>query len=543
MMELLKRLEPNHREMLDVAAVSGDIIDPDVVSRACGESEEAVIQCLEAAVGLGLACEVDGCLAFAPGVRDALYGAQLAIRRAQRHRRLAGVVRDPDEQARHLGEAGDAAAVPLLRAAGDRAMLQGERLRAWAFYRKAIALSETVDPALALVAAVACEVCAGGESAALLAKACTADEPAVRALAVHFMALRSTGGDGARELRAVDQAHKALAALWRDPRLEELLALTTGRRHQVAGMPGGLGAAYLHSGRPQAAEAMVREALIEGGAAVQGALDQWVLAETAALRGDLSEAFRRFALSVDDALDRKDYASAAGRAEGWLELLVESRGAFARAEVALLRARVGELYRVAAEKTGYRESGDPGPLPREVEPRYGEYRQTMQAMTRQAQACIDAGDLHTARTWLERVDAWHAGPRPSSWCYALNRLAWAHWHAAAGDESASRQAAEQALGLGLRFGAEAALVEPARALLGHSAPPVRQRGHDHGLTRREAEIAALVARGLTDRDVGERLFISPRTVDGHLRNIFRKLDLQSRTGLAVWAARTGLLEE
>ncbi|MDF2628371.1 MAG: LuxR family transcriptional regulator [Symbiobacteriaceae bacterium] len=544
MMERLGRLSPPQREMLEMAALAGSRIDLPILCRASGESEETVVQCLEAAVGVGLMCEEAGQLVFAPGVRAALYGAQLGIRRALRHRKWAQAASDPDEQAWHLGEAGDTAAVPLLRAAGDRAMVQGERLRAWDMYRRAIALSEAADPALALVAAVACSVCCEGESDALLARTCSAEEPAVRALGQYFTAVRATGGDAARELRAMDQAHKGLAALWRDPALEELLALTTGRRHQVAGAPGGLGLAYLRSGRPQVAEAVVREALIEGGASAQGPLDHWVLAEVAALRGDLSEAFTYFALSVEDALARKDYAAAAGRAEAWLALLAEGRGAYAGAEVTELRARVGELERLAAEKAGGspRWDGASGAeaLPRGAEPRYGEYRAAMEAMTAAARACTLAGDLPGARMWLERVDAWHAGPRPSAWCFALNRVEWARWHAAAGDESASRRAAEEALELGLRFGAEAALVEPARALLGETPS---QPAAAPGLTRREAEIAALVARGLTDREVGERLFISPRTVDGHLRNIFRKLDLPSRTALGVWAARAGLLEE
>ncbi|MBX5465324.1 MAG: AAA family ATPase [Clostridia bacterium] len=66
------------------------------------------------------------------------------------------------------------------------------------------------------------------------------------------------------------------------------------------------------------------------------------------------------------------------------------------------------------------------------------------------------------------------------------------------------------------------------------------RGLPSGLTAREAEVAALVAEGLTDRQIAARLAISPRTVDRHLRNIFQKLDLPNRTALALWATRSGL---
>jgi DNA-binding CsgD family transcriptional regulator/tetratricopeptide (TPR) repeat protein len=60
------------------------------------------------------------------------------------------------------------------------------------------------------------------------------------------------------------------------------------------------------------------------------------------------------------------------------------------------------------------------------------------------------------------------------------------------------------------------------------------------LTRREREIVYLVAQGLTDKEIAGRLFISPRTVDGHLRNIFNKVGVNNRAALAAFAARHGL---
>ena len=49
-----------------------------------------------------------------------------------------------------------------------------------------------------------------------------------------------------------------------------------------------------------------------------------------------------------------------------------------------------------------------------------------------------------------------------------------------------------------------------------------------GLTERELDVLRLVAEGLTDVEVGERLFISPRTVGAHMRSIFAKLNVNSR---------------
>lgn len=60
-----------------------------------------------------------------------------------------------------------------------------------------------------------------------------------------------------------------------------------------------------------------------------------------------------------------------------------------------------------------------------------------------------------------------------------------------------------------------------------------------GLTKRELEIAALVADGMSNREVAETLVISRRTVDGHVEHILAKLDFTSRTQVAAWmAART-----
>ena len=63
------------------------------------------------------------------------------------------------------------------------------------------------------------------------------------------------------------------------------------------------------------------------------------------------------------------------------------------------------------------------------------------------------------------------------------------------------------------------------------------------LTRRELEIADLVADGLSNPDIAARLFISVRTAQGHVENILRKLGFNSRTRIAAWVTERRLTAE
>jgi DNA-binding CsgD family transcriptional regulator len=61
-----------------------------------------------------------------------------------------------------------------------------------------------------------------------------------------------------------------------------------------------------------------------------------------------------------------------------------------------------------------------------------------------------------------------------------------------------------------------------------------------GLTAREGEVLRLLARGLTDREIGDELASSPRTVGGHVTNLLAKLGVESRTAAAAFAVRHGV---
>lgn len=61
--------------------------------------------------------------------------------------------------------------------------------------------------------------------------------------------------------------------------------------------------------------------------------------------------------------------------------------------------------------------------------------------------------------------------------------------------------------------------------------------HMHALTRREYEVARLVARGSSNRQVADRLRISEQTVKNHVQSIFRKLPVGNRVELAIYVSR------
>jgi DNA-binding NarL/FixJ family response regulator len=61
------------------------------------------------------------------------------------------------------------------------------------------------------------------------------------------------------------------------------------------------------------------------------------------------------------------------------------------------------------------------------------------------------------------------------------------------------------------------------------------------LTQRETEVLTLVARGLTNTEVAQRLIISPNTVHAHLYSIYSKLGVSGRTAAARFAFEAGLL--
>jgi pimeloyl-ACP methyl ester carboxylesterase/DNA-binding CsgD family transcriptional regulator len=90
-----------------------------------------------------------------------------------------------------------------------------------------------------------------------------------------------------------------------------------------------------------------------------------------------------------------------------------------------------------------------------------------------------------------------------------------------------------------------AVLRAVAPFLGIKAPPAPARKLDakglDELSKREREVLGLVAQGLSDVQIAERLVISPHTVHRHVANILTKLQLSSRAAAAAHAARAGLL--
>jgi LuxR family maltose regulon positive regulatory protein len=91
------------------------------------------------------------------------------------------------------------------------------------------------------------------------------------------------------------------------------------------------------------------------------------------------------------------------------------------------------------------------------------------------------------------------------------------------------------------FRAEEVLKEVSSGALSPKSSPSAGSAETGGLTSREIEVLRLVAEGLSDKEIADRLHLSGHTVHRHISNIRRKLGLPSRSAAVAWAAQHGLL--
>ena len=84
--------------------------------------------------------------------------------------------------------------------------------------------------------------------------------------------------------------------------------------------------------------------------------------------------------------------------------------------------------------------------------------------------------------------------------------------------------------------------QPSALVRGFVGEPAPRRADPFGLSPREKEVLLLIAQGRTNREIGERLFISQKTVGVHVGNILAKLDVSGRVEAAAVAIRLGLTD-
>jgi DNA-binding CsgD family transcriptional regulator len=147
----------------------------------------------------------------------------------------------------------------------------------------------------------------------------------------------------------------------------------------------------------------------------------------------------------------------------------------------------------------------------------------------------------TAERWRRAVEAFDFG---AVYEQARCRWRWAQRLLADGDRDAAREQVTLARDLARRLGAKpllTALDDLARRGRLDPAPPAIAAGGL--LTARERDVMRLVAQGLTNRAIGEQLFISEKTASVHVSNVLTKLSASGRAEAVAIATRDGLLDD
>jgi ATP/maltotriose-dependent transcriptional regulator MalT len=150
----------------------------------------------------------------------------------------------------------------------------------------------------------------------------------------------------------------------------------------------------------------------------------------------------------------------------------------------------------------------------------------------------DAGAHDVAQTHLDIALALATACKAPYEC-ALTLIVLADLRAATDASEDARALLDAAHAICAPLDARLALARIAAIQTRLAAPPVAPTW-PAGLSVREVEVLRLVAQGLTDAEVAQRLFLSPRTVGQHLRSVYNKLGVSSRTAATRFAVEHGL---
>lgn len=197
----------------------------------------------------------------------------------------------------------------------------------------------------------------------------------------------------------------------------------------------------------------------------------------------------------------------------------------------------GELLLLAAEARS--RSGDHDGARLAIERRRG-LRFPLDALDRlaAAHAAALALDVPAARASALQATLATVGSSPYRLATLWIRLDLGRSLAATGDERAVREL-EGAAEAARNSGADTVRDLAEQSLRALGVRTWRRRAAGAPLTAREAEVARLVAAGATNREVASALFLSPKTVERHLVNVFGKLEVRNRTELATRLATDG----
>jgi DNA-binding CsgD family transcriptional regulator len=174
-----------------------------------------------------------------------------------------------------------------------------------------------------------------------------------------------------------------------------------------------------------------------------------------------------------------------------------------------------------------------------------------EALAQRALARAEWGRVAAAsrpELWHKAIAAWDALAQPHPAAYARLRAAEAMLtaggdRAGAAELLAAAHRTASALGAAPLRDEIELLARRARLSLEPASARADAAPEDTGgLTARELDVLRLLADGLTNREIGERLFISPKTVGAHVAHVFEKLDVHSRLEAAVRAQQRGVVQ-
>jgi DNA-binding CsgD family transcriptional regulator len=415
---------------------------------------------------------------------------------------------------------------------------------------------------------------AGTEATAALADAERAGDRFAAGYALQVRSrLQSVAGDDPGSLELTE---RALAVIGDDPETADLRLLLLGNQLAVRG----------NLGREVDAEARQLLALAEQAGTARVSMARRAVAEHLFVAGRWDDALAELEALLEPGADVLNYAVASGR--GLAALIAGHRddraGAAAHLRVAqelpdlagrdrvfsvdLLSAkaltaeqdgRAGEAMALLAEAEALAASvGDPA---------------GMHCLPDLVRCALAAGDRRAAEAAVARCEeeaARHGGPvmaAAAAWCRGLadadpaalagavayyRTVTWplelgqaledlAVVHAAAGDATAAKAALREAVqvyaGLGADWNTRRAdtRVRPYGIRRRHLGARRPETGWD-ALTPTEAMVAGLVGEGLSNTDIGKRLFLSRNTVQSHMRKVLAKLQARSRVEVAMAAA-------